>query len=856
MRAGRFISILALILAMFGCGEREYEYPSGYRVTLFLMGGVFSDYSTGRVHGGIMQPTALKDVPQLVPNEPFLRMESPFAVWNTDPYGYGVDYTPDSIIDRHLTLYAIYGKYVYDEEALAAMECGNPDVVYVLSNNIIVNSSYWRPLCSESRPFRGKLYGKGYTIVFTSNPPVESGGLFAYMSRANVSDLNINATVRARRFAGAVAGVMDNSTINRVRATGTVHATSGATGGDAGGLAGRMSNSRILFSSFGGNTLGLPTSKVSASGSSSYVGSMAGYAVDSEIKNVISLSDVSIDSSASGSNSSAAGGLAGYMRGGEVRDSIHTGQVTAADGVRLMIGGLVGRSYEAQISGSMAQTIVHAPEGSDSIAGGIVGFAENTLVANSLAAEVSVRGASAGRIVGLRERGGTYSNNFARDDMNINYKPADDNEQNGGGVSFTEIYKSGSFYRNTLGWDFRLHWIYPEHYPYPRSKWETEYLPEFTPIYTAEELAEMEQHGWYVLMTDIDLALYGGGRWRAAGGFDSPFSALLDGNGHTIYNLSNASLFGYTNTLTVYDLNLSNINSTYGGVAATSNSFFADRVRITGRVGQINGGGLIGSVNYGKISYCSFDGDAHEDTPTYANDITGGLIGTIRGGIVTYSYSAGVTGAYSDNDSTAGGFVGRAVNSIFITNYALTDVYSTGSNFADAGGFAGYLDNATVVNAYVYGNVYGAVRNRNGGVSRSGGFAGEIRGRTMIRNAAAFGESMRATYFDVVAADSYASPFAAQSVAETVFDNIHSNHSAILTADDISGIRGANIGVTPPDTFYEDDLKMDFRTVWRMPNNYEMRRYPVFRWENEHIYRAIGEEWYWFGVSKNYEDFQ
>jgi hypothetical protein len=203
MRASLLICI-ALIFAVFGCGEREYEYPSGYRVTLYLMGGVFSDYSTVRVHGGIMQPTALKDVPQLVPNEPYLRMESPFAVWNTDPYGYGDDYTPDSIIDRHLTLYAIYGKYVQDVETLAAIECGNPDVAYVLNDNIII-SGRWRPLCSESRPFRGKLYGKGYTIVFTNDPNVDSGGLFAYMSRANVSDLNINATVRARRFAGAVA---------------------------------------------------------------------------------------------------------------------------------------------------------------------------------------------------------------------------------------------------------------------------------------------------------------------------------------------------------------------------------------------------------------------------------------------------------------------------------------------------------------------------------------------------------------------------------------------------------------------------------------------------------------------------
>jgi hypothetical protein len=521
---------------------------------------------------------------------------------------------------------------------------------------------------------------------------------------------------------------------------------------------------------------------------------MVGYSIDSEIKNVISLSNVSIDNNTSGSNSSAAGGLAGYMRGGELRDSIHAGQVTAVEGIRLMTGGLVGRSYEAEISGSMAQTIVEAPEGDNSIAGGIVGFAENSIVKNSLSAEVSVRGFSAGRIVGLRERGGTYTDNYARNDMHVTYKTVNNNGQNdelnGRGIAFAEIYKSTAFYRNTLGWDFRLHWIYPEHYPYPRSKWEKEYLPEFIPIFTAEELSNMEQHKWYVLMKDIDLALFNGGRWRAAGSFDDAFSVLLDGNGYTIYNLSNASLFGYTNTLTVYDLNLNNVSSTYGGIAVSSNSFLADRVRITGRIGQadsslpVNGGGLIGAVSYGKISYCSFDGDAHEDTPIGANNITGGLIGSINGGIVTYSYSAGVAGAYSNNSATAGGFVGSAANTILISNYALTDVYSTGRILADAGGFAGVIDNSTVANAYAYGNIYSAVRNQAGAAASSGGFAGEITGNRVIHDAAAFGESMTATYYDVVAAESYASPFSARSIAGTVFDNIYSNNRAILTAYD------------------------------------------------------------------------
>lgn len=115
---------------------------------------------------------------------------------------------------------------------------------------------------------------------------------------------------------------------------------------------------------------------------------------------------------------------------------------------------------------------------------------------------------------------------------------------------------------------------------------------------------------------------------------------------------------------------------------------------------------------------------------------------------------------------------------------------------------------------------------------------------------------MKATYYDSSYSYAYASPFAAQSTAETVFENIYSNHSATLTADSTSGARGANISTTPSYSFYEEDLKLNFAKIWRIPEEYEMRTYPVFKWENEHIYRVPGEEWYWFGVSKNYEDFQ
>mgnify|MGYP000985830246 CR=1 FL=1 len=181
-----FISAVLPLVFLLSCGgDREYEYPSGYRVTLLLMGGKFSDGTSDRVQGGIMQPTTIKNIPRLIHGDPFLAYDQPFVVWNTDRYGYGDDYTADSIVDKHLTLYAIYGKYIYDEEQLKNIECNNPNVIYALSDNITISQGNpFEPLCpSVDRPFKGKLYGNGNTISFTtrtgSRMP-KNGGLFAY----------------------------------------------------------------------------------------------------------------------------------------------------------------------------------------------------------------------------------------------------------------------------------------------------------------------------------------------------------------------------------------------------------------------------------------------------------------------------------------------------------------------------------------------------------------------------------------------------------------------------------------------------------------------------------------------------
>jgi hypothetical protein len=500
IRASLVVIITFFAFLLLSCGkDRVYEYPSGYRVELFLMGGVFADNTGDRVHGGILRPTAMKNVPRLVPNDPYLRYDLPFATWNTDPYGYGEDYTPESIIDRHIKLYAVYGVYIYDEYSLREIECGNPDVAYVLSENINTRTP-WEPLCpNPSKPFKGHLYGKGHSINYTTrtsgNNIPEYGGLFAYMSYANVADLNISATAAGRLGAGAVAGHMEHSTVNKVRASGGIYAGSGgSTSVAAGGLVGQMSElSKIVNSSFSGT--------VSINSANSAAGGLAGYMIRSRIENSVSTAQANAVS-----NNSAAGGLAGRADASTIMSSFYRGQVGAANGARLMAGGIAGRTENTVITSCYADAIISAPDNtSDTAAGGIAGFLTNTEISDSAFLGLSVSGRKAARIAG-DGTGVTVTNSYARKDMLVNSVQTADTPMNGIGRSILDMRKNIGFFKDELKIDFGLVWVYPEHYEYPRLEWET--IAPFIEISTPEDLAEVghsshSSHN-YVLVKDLD----------------------------------------------------------------------------------------------------------------------------------------------------------------------------------------------------------------------------------------------------------------------------------------------------------------------------------------------------------------
>jgi hypothetical protein len=867
MSAHRFpIAIIAALLALLllSCGkDREYEYPSGYRVELFLMGGIFADNTGDRVHGGILQPTAMKNVPRLVPNDPYLRYDLPFATWNTDPYGYGEDYTPESIIDRHIKLYAVYGTYIYDEYSLREIECGNPDVAYVLSENINTRTP-WEPLCpNPARPFKGHLYGKGHSISYTTrtsgNNIPEYGGLFAYMSYANVADLNISATAAGRLGAGAVAGHMEHSTVNKVRASGGIYAGTGVSiSVAAGGLAGQMSElSKIVNSSFSGI--------VSVNSANSAAGGLAGYMIRSRIENSVSTARANVVS-----NNSAAGGVAGRADTSTIMSSFHRGQVSAADGARLMAGGIAGRTEDTSIISCYTDTLISAPENtSDTAAGGIAGFMTDSAISDSAALGNSVSGRKAARIAG-DGTGITVTNSYARKDMLVNSVQTADTNLNGIGRSILDMRKNLGFFKDNLKMDFSLVWVYPEHYEYPRLEWER--ITPFIEISTPEELANVGHSShtshYYVLVKDLDFTDIS---WRRlASSPDSGFSGILDGNGHTVYNLSDP-LFGYLSGSSIYDLTLRGSN----GLIAGSMSGYGklERINVDGKIkGERMMGGIAGETTDVIISHCTFFGDVHRDTSlNYDRDTaSGGIVGSMSGGVIAYSSAAGISGMLSgDGTAYAGGLVGNAENVIAAYNYAVTDVYATGAIAANAGGLFGNLANSVSANSFAFGDIYAAARNYSSSsqlTAAAGGYAGRA-ADSRVMNSVSFSKNMRTEYYDVLGtggAEGYASGFGGISV-NSVYSNIYSNADAVLIADNtVSGEMGNAVSVSAivPEQFYMNDLGWDFSEMWRLPSPGDLRlrentefTYPIFKRDKDIFIPLHGDEWYWFAFRKYYEEF-
>ena len=175
--------------------------------------------------------------------------------------------------------------------------------------------------------------------------------------------------------------------------------------------------------------------------------------------------------------------------------------------------------------------------------------------------------------------------------------------------------------------------------------------------------------------------LYGKGWWPIGLGPDGPpFSAIFDGNGHTISNL-------YLHT------------SLYGSDGLFHHISPSGEVRRIGLIEvDVTGGSHTGALtgwNYGTISHSYATGRVIGGEPT------GGLVGANYGTVSSSYATARVIGG----DSATGGLVGQNKGTV-IYSYATSEVGLVGGRSA-VGGLVGYNEGGTVSHSYAAGAVRG-----------------------------------------------------------------------------------------------------------------------------------------------------
>jgi len=237
-------------------------------------------------------------------------------------------------------------------------------------------------------------------------------------------------------------------------------------------------------------------------------------------------------------------------------------------------------------------------------------------------------------------------------------------------------------------------------------------------ITTCTELQNMKNNlaGNYYLANDIDCSATS--TWNSGAGFEpvgtmaNRFTGKLDGKGFKITGLyinrpstDYVGIFGYSNSSTVTDVGLTNVDilgrgntgSLIGFISngAVSNSYSTGIVKISGG-NYFYTGGLIGYGYSSQISNC------YSTTQVTGNQNSGGLVGYLAyNSVLSYSYATGVVNGWR----SVGGLVGsNQVNSQILNSYATGSANGT----ENIGGLVGYnWDGSTIVNSYSSGLVTG-----------------------------------------------------------------------------------------------------------------------------------------------------
>lgn len=213
-------------------------------------------------------------------------------------------------------------------------------------------------------------------------------------------------------------------------------------------------------------------------------------------------------------------------------------------------------------------------------------------------------------------------------------------------------------------------------------------------IETAQQLQQMAEYptGYFQLAADIDLA---GVEWQPVGDYLTPFEGVLDGDGHTVSNLTLA-------------LDGQDMVGLFGriGVGGQVEELTLENVTVSG---QDNVGALAG-MNGGSIEYCQLVGD----NTVAGRKAVGGLVGD--------NWTGRIEGCVADADVTAntkgGVLAGDSSNSKAIQSSAAFGSVTGGQL---VGGITGSSAYSSVTSCYAVVQVNG----------QGGGAVGEVQPQTI-----------------------------------------------------------------------------------------------------------------------------
>ena len=473
------------------------------------------------------------------------------------------------------------------------------------------------------------------------------------------------------------------------------------------GLKTNIEASGVVYSGFFGNianstitNLGVVNSQIQGSGRPAYVGTVAGKAQDSTIRNCYSTGQV---------NGYApeflyAGGIVGGQQGCSIKGCYNTGTVCATDkAFPSYIGGIVGKDDDGEISECYNTGVIIATADD---AGGIVGVASDTTdiyncynIGNVACFSEIEAGDIAGAAYGANIRNCYY--------LDVNPEHTESGIDGITACTLTEMKDIWTF----AGFDFESVWDMGNgDYPLPvlRQAPHREPVENYTDfsggngslfnpyrITTIQQLNRIRDYlgGCFQLENDLVFteedfsengAFYNNGQgWQPIGAYYQFFFGSFDGNGHTITglkidasDLELAGLFGRVKSGTVTNLGMKNAE-----IEATSDCV----------------GVIAGTVKDSVISCCySTGGVALRSEENAPDGSIGGIAGEIYSSIVVNSYNVS-TISNSVRTNLVGGIAGYAYESSVSLCYNVGDVIS---NLGFVGGIAGKIENTTVSKCY------------------------------------------------------------------------------------------------------------------------------------------------------------